>query len=130
MRFEKFLTEEIKWEFSNADQDVRHKEFAKLVKKDCKPYLNALKGATPFRRGMRNASRFYYEGISAGKHKVQQDRKARLFNHPELNPFLAKKGGARRDKSVIAISSNPGRWFGSPYYIFPIGKLKYSWVGF
>jgi hypothetical protein len=128
-------------------------EFAKFVKRDCKPYLSIVKKLPhPFLRAMRpphmglpkkvgpdDVDDFLekYKGTEIGSGiglmAVRQDRTPRLTPKKAFentNDWLQSKGGARRDKSAIAISkmSVIHKTFGDPHWIFPVGKFKYSFV--
>ena len=114
-----------------SDFDESVNIFADLVRKNCGPYLKALKGKEPFIRGMRQVEKYYFPHISGGKKPTRQSREPKLFPKEAfgpLNNYLEKQGGARRDKSVIATTISRTLSFGPMYWIFPIGRLKYSYV--
>jgi len=115
--------------FINEDRE-QLKEFIKNVQKDCKPYLKLLKGRSPLTRGMKIVS-----PTDFGMKAVRKDRKS-LIGHSvtivkRINQYMDHINAARRDRSVIATSKFQQamtHMFGEPYWIFPKGKFKYTFV--
>ena len=105
------------------------KEQAKLIKKDCKYYLNLTKNTGPFNRAV-DQYVLQYEIL---KKKTRQGRRSLGMNQrafKKLNDWLQKNNHVRRDKSVSASSAGPSlKIFGEGvYYFFPISKFNYTWV--
>ena len=105
------------------------KEQAKLIKKDCKYYLNLTKNIGPFNRAVRENS----QPDEIIKKKTRTDRQPMGMRSngvfDKFNKWLEKNGHVRRDKAVSALSSEPSlKKFGHVYYFFPIGKFNYTWV--
>jgi hypothetical protein len=126
------------------------------IKKDCKPYLGLLGSKTPIFRGMYgHSSEWKYEEMKDdlttkyGLKSVRQDRQgiSNISNQDlatgeqgqwgakkgtffkALNEWLAKNGHAERNKSISCTTDyEAASYFGQPYYIFPIGKFKYTFV--
>ncbi len=103
-------------------------EFIKSIEKECKPYLKLLKGRSPMIRGMKNTD-------DMGVKPVRKDRTSKIGNSKEtvkdINDYMDYIKAARRDRSVIAISeftSRMSQMFGQPYWIFPIGGFKYTYI--
>lgn len=125
MRLKQYLTDEYK-----QYKDIE--DLAIKIKKNCGSYLNAVKTLDhPFLRAMKPPIK--YGNIAFGEKDVRQNRKTRLLSRSlakTMNKWLESKKGARRDKSVIATSKlrSTHRGFGHPFWIFPVGKLKYSFV--
>jgi hypothetical protein len=120
MRLKKYITEQM-----TPPVDV----VAKILKKDCKPYLNVLKsaGIDGFYRGMG-----YPLDDKFGKKKVRTDRAAKGMGQEvakRLNDWLYENGHVRRDKSISATRDlTHAAFFGVDCLIFPIGRFKYTWV--
>ena len=117
MKFKQYINESEK-EITDLD------EFNTHVHNNCKPYLNLIKTLQhPFIREMLG-------DFEMGIKMVRQDRKPRATNvdtFKRFNDWLAKHKHNRRDNSVMA-SFEPAKVFGMPYYIFPIGKVSYTWI--
>ncbi len=115
---------------------IEIEELASLIKKECKPYLNIVKKLPyPFIRYMRTRKESDpFQTYGTGLMSVRQDREPKMTPKKMvvlINNWLEARGGARRDKSVIATSNRNSslyRTFGSPHWIFPVGKFKYSFV--
>ena len=101
---------------------------SKLIKKDCKYYLNLTKNTGPFNRATHENS----QPDEIIKKKTRQDRipigmGSDVFDG--FNKWLQKNGHVRRDKAASASNSGPSlSKFGNVYYFFPIGKFNYTWV--
>jgi len=96
------------------------------IQKDCKPYLKLIRQSKePMYRGMLNKGEMGIMDVRQDRRPMQMDYHAAKY----LNDWLAKEGHARRDKSVLC---SPGtdllKIFGKPFYIFPIGKVKYTFI--
>lgn len=110
--------------YINEDEIDIH-EINSLIQKDCKYYLNIIKNKYVFNRGM------FVEKF--GKRKVRQDRIPQGTAESTFkifNKWLESNGHTRRDKAVIARNeaNDNANDFGPLYYIFPIGKFKYTWI--
>ena len=121
MKFSQYITE--KQEVTQSQLDY----YNELIKVDCKPYLNLIKGKDPLYRGM------YVGGEAAGTKKVRTDRIPKgmdKITFEKFNKWLQKNKHNRRDQSVICTSNL--KWaksFSSKLYvIFPIGKFSYTWI--
>lgn len=101
------------------------------IEKFCQPYLKELGTSVDPKKPQ------FYRGMYAGtnsfiKREVRQDRVPSGMDSDifwGFNEWLKKKGGANRKKSLICTGDKS--WaedFGHPYMIYPIGKLKYSWI--
>jgi len=101
---------------------------SKLIKKDCKYYLNLTKNTGPFNRAVSEHS----QPNELIKKKTRTDRQSLGMDQEpfkEFNNWLGKNGHVRRDKSASASSAGPIlSSFGTVYYFFPIGKFNYTWV--
>jgi hypothetical protein len=102
-------------------------DMIEILKKDCKSYLKMLGGSMPFMKGIREL-----QGHGLVKKKTNEVRKTKgMFpsTAKRLNVWLKKNNHTTRDGSVI-VSSDRERlnYFGTAYYVFPIGKVDYTWV--
>ncbi len=120
MRLQQYINES--YEYRSDDIDIINN----YISKNCKPYLNLIKGKNPLYRGM--------DSQTFGVKKVRQDRKNKGYLEKELfvkfNDLLQLNGHNRRDNVVICTSNmNWASSFGMDVYmIFPIGNISYSWV--
>lgn len=115
-RFEKYLIEK-----------TTDEEFVESVQRDCKFYLNLLRGKTAFLRSM-------HSNAALGTKKVRKDRMPRGMTEKVfhlLNKFLEENGHLKRDNVVFANSSRTvlEKYFDDAdiYAIFPKGKFNYTW---
>jgi len=111
---------------SSDDSDID--DFNEVINKECKPYLKLLSQyKDPLYRGISGVPKNAW-----GAKKTRKDRRPKQMPKnvaDYLNGWLQKVGHARRDKSVLCSpSSELLRIFGAPFYIFPAGKIKYTWV--
>ncbi len=120
-RLEHFITEGIT-EFNERQLD----DINTKIHKECKTYLRLIKGKIPLYRGMET------RGVDIGLKTVRKNRKPTGMGEDEaraLNKMLQKKGHARRDGSILVTSNKDHTYlFGSPYYVFPKDKMKYTWI--
>jgi hypothetical protein len=103
-------------------------DFNEVIQKECKPYLKLIsQSKEPLYRGIAGV---YAD--SWGSKKTRTDRRTRMMNKivaDYLNGWLQKNGHARRDKAVICSPRDETlRLFGPSFYIFPAGKIKYTYV--
>lgn len=102
----------------------------KLLKKDCSPYLSLLRSNNimPFVKGVRiNVKK---EGLL--KKDTRVDRKSQgMSQHfaDKFNKWLIDNNHVPRTSSVICTSDRQNaQEFGLLCYIFPIGKIEYTWA--
>lgn len=100
-------------------------DFNDQIQQDCKEYLQLIKGKDPLFRGMKTEDEY-------GKKKIRKNRKSRIMPSDlfeKFNKWLEENGHNRRDRSIPVISDpSNAEIFGLAYYIFPIGKMSYSWI--
>lgn len=101
-------------------------KFNEDINKKCKPYLKLIT-KNPLYRGMSGVPRNVL-----GIKQVRKDRRTKLMDRnvaKYLNDWLGKNKHARRDMSVICSPTTDALViFGAPYYIFPVGNIKYTYV--
>jgi hypothetical protein len=116
MRFKQYLTEQ---NVPTLD------EINELITSNCKPYLKLIKNKEPLYRGIDSPD-------IMGSKIVRQNRRPRGSMDNEfafINQWLGDHGHNRRDNTMICISSKgKSSAFGIPCYVFPIGKLSYTWM--
>lgn len=105
---------------------------AGIIEKDCKPYLKLIRGKIPLYRGSGTEDKKRItEFLLMGKTRPKRTSKgldSRIFK--EFNRWLEEAGHVRKDKNVIIATSsveNAEPW-GILGYIFPIGKLNYTFI--
>ncbi len=96
-----------------------------VLHSECKPYLKLIKGKNPLFRGME------YAAYEIGTKKVRKNRTPFGMEHEHadtLNHWLQKNKHVRRDESMLCTPDvDHTGLFGSPYMVFPIGRLRYTW---
>ena len=119
-------------------------DFIKSIKAQCKPYLNLLKNREPLMRGIKRARPYGEQPIRQNR-QPQHPRGTKVLHGkhlingkqvdfaepywPTLNKWLESKGHAPRNQSISCSSDfSSANAFGDTYWIFPIGKFKFSWV--
>jgi hypothetical protein len=128
MRFKQYLTEQ------NISMDkidsFLNKELDKindLIQNDCKHYLRLIKNIkTPFYRGVHNVNTY-------GTKKTRNIRRSMGTSSKEfdyVNKWLDDNGHNNRTNNVVITTSNILRsiMFGNNCYIFPTGKISYTWM--
>lgn len=131
MRLEQYITE-----VKGKGEDLE-----KLILKDCKTYLDLLKGRMPLqRRSDTKPTTVAYGNIWYRIGELRAERKPKGYFHgpnnekywKRLNKLLFKMGHVGRDMCVTAIRNANTRLldssFGPNNYIFPIGYFDYTWV--
>lgn len=112
---------------NEMDKRLLYGDMNELISKNCKQYLNLIKGKMPLYRGMK--SRHDY-----GVKDVRKDRKPFGMTDDQaniLNKMLEKDGHARRDQSVLCSPDiDHVEMFGDDIcYMFPLDKIKkYTWM--
>ena len=119
MRLDNYLIE--------SDTYIRVDNANELIHRDCKTYLNLIRGKAPLFRGLHTASH------DIGIKDVRKDRESKGMGYElakMFNKFLKDNGHSVRSQSVICTSDyNHSQKFGHPYYIFPLDPIKkYTWV--
>lgn len=128
MRLTKYLNEDYKEEVTTNPDDIVH-----TIRDNCRQYVKALKGNNPFMRYIRR-------GIPHDillKNDTKEYRKPRGIWHEDMkyvNVYLRTNGHLGRDRNVLmaggeGFDSGVGI-YSDPFFIFPIGQLRYTWGEF
>lgn len=121
---------------STAEEDADFKKLVEMIKKDCGPYLSAIKGQGFLYRGVQmNSGKHILGSLVYYEKAVRTDRRP-LSTEPRLSNlvddwFEERFGFRARQETMFArgedmrISSIQG--YGTPCVVFPIGPIKYVW---
>ena len=129
MRLLRHLNEEI------TDNVLSPQELAEniagTILKDCKSYLKLLGGKEPLFRGMFSE----HKGQLVFGERKTRAKRISLGGIPKelydkVNDWLKENGHIRRDAHTVIGTSDEGhvKIFGTPTWMFPIGKVNYTWV--
>ena len=131
MRLQHYINEGI-----DTDEDMIN-DLNGILKNDCKPYLKLIKGKDPLYRGMYIENTLGNQILDTtsrdvGIKNVRQDRNPKGTNKTtfkKMNTWLAGNQHNRRDDTVLCTTDDVwASGFASLYYIFPIGKISYTWI--
>lgn len=120
------------FEYIEAHEETLFNVAAKTIVRDCKPFLQELKrpGEVYLYRG---AQRVPIGNSSViAKRKVNKNRTPKDI-HPKFHEFYDKLmnekfGHKFRSQAVFATNTErQAAGYGSPYLIYPIGKISYIW---
>ncbi len=119
-------------------------KLVKGIKSGCKFYLQLIGNREPLFRGIKGKQQFGEQDVRQNRMpvhprgrdmlSVKKIKNGRTFDTQEpywvvLNQWLKSNGHAERNKSVSVSSDfSSANAFGTPYWIFPKGKFKYSHV--
>ena len=126
-------------EFLLQDQSDNFSEIAKLIKRDCQPFLSAAKGNL-FYRGMSilfadEYCKPIFNSDSELICTVRNDREPKdspQWLHRALNNYFVKKVGIPvRSACLFATGSrSTASVYGKVYAIFPIGPMHFAWSSY
>ncbi len=122
MRFKQYLTEIFRDGEIQTIDDLNN-----LIKKDCKPYLNLIKGKDPLYRGMNRSNGLFGEKKTKNKRIPSGSD---LVEFKFINNWLKDNNHNDRKTNICICTSNLNSTslFGDSYYVFPIGKISYTWM--
>ena len=128
MKLQKYINESKIIDFSELSAE----DIAKMIKMNCKKYINLLNGKTPLYKGL-EIQYSLGQRVSFGSKSVRQDRRPMgtpLDLYRYVNKWLKDNKFPTRQESVITSSNRDhANFFGKAYYFFPIGSdWKYAWV--
>jgi len=115
---------------SYLNEEETTESIIQTIRKDCKPYLNAIKSCDGLLyRGYGSAS-----GDDSKLHKIKREKNRKPKDmypsaHKRLDKLFREKfGWGVRSEAVFATSNyNTAFQYGAVYVIFPIGKFRYVW---
>lgn len=121
-RFKKHINEE-------KTQAEKYTEGLIQVYENCKPFLQEAKG-NPIYSGRRSKTGRGDDRLFVGT--IRKDRRPKdtpLKYHILLNKLFVEEFGwrARTESLFCTKQIRTARYFGTPYYIFPIGDFDYIW---
>lgn len=116
-------------------------DLVKLLLRDCKPYIEALRGDGLFRRGVQNLGEAYiatFEGdeIQYSKKTVRKDRRPKDMKrglHNLIDDWFDDqfKGIRPRSEGMFCFGEDTSirtlSQYGEACFVFPIGEFKYVW---
>jgi hypothetical protein len=106
-----------------------------MLKRDCKPYINAIKSCRGFLyRGYSSTTSLsnWGEGPIYFRKTTRMDRKPKDMypgTHDKLNKLFYKKFGWKPRSEGVFCTSDRGTTsgYGDTFFLFPIGTFKYVW---